>query len=651
MRRLLLSLALCVGASRAFAWGTSAPDWLKELAKAPLPAYPSDTKGVALLDETITTVSPSGEVRTLHRRAYKVLSTEGKDLGYIAVPFDKEMRLTAFRAWAIGANGQEYLVKERDAVETGMSDSELYNDSKMKVLRIPAGEPGSIVAYEYEHLERPYSLQGVWRYQRSVPVKRSRYVVSLPEGWKYETHWFHAPEKAPQVAGNQLVWEMTDVDAIKDEPGMPAEDEIAARLAINFIPAQDALAGKAHRSWSDVAKWYAGLAATRRQPTPEMQAKVKELVNGKTTTLDKIRALAGFAQRDVRYVAIEIGIGGFQPHAASEIYANRYGDCKDKATVLSTMLREIGVESYYVLANTERGSVEKDFASLTAFNHAILAIKLPADVPAKELYALVKHPKLGTLLLFDPTSQNTPLGLLPPYLQENRVLLVTDDGGETIDVPPHPPESSQLIRSAKLTLDQWGVLAGEVREVRTGALARDYRDDLQSISEAERQKYVERAVGYHLNQYTVKDLVIENLDDVSKELVVHYHIAAQGYAKKAAGMLLLRPRLLGRKAEAILDLKERKYGYETQGPALEVDTVEIAVPAGLGADELPPPQSISTPAVAYTSESKFEGSTLKYHREYKVQRFGVPLEGLKELNGAFTKILADERGSAVLVAK
>src|SRR5206468_12881899 len=110
--------------------------------------------------------------------------------------------------------------------------------------------------------------------------------------------------------------------------------------------------------------WYARLCAARRAPTPALQAKVRELTASASSTIDKMRALALFAQRDVRYVAIEIGIGGYQPHAAGEVFANRYGDCKDKVTALSAMLREIGVESYYVIVSTYRGVVDRQFASL-----------------------------------------------------------------------------------------------------------------------------------------------------------------------------------------------------------------------------------------------------------------------------------------------
>ena len=192
------------------------------------------------------------------------------------------------------------------------------------------------------------------------------------------------------------------------------------------------------------------------------------------------------------------------------------------------------------------------------------------------------------------------------------------------------------------------VAGGDVREVRTGLVAAEMRSYLSSLkNDTERKQYVERRFARHLTQSSVSDLVIENLDDIDKELVFRCNLNANGYSKRAAGMLLVRPRVFGQKSEGTIDLKERKFGYVTQGPSLETDDFEIAVPAGLKPDELPSKVTISTSAVSYNSESKFEHDVLHYTRQYKVQTFGVPLAGLAELNKAFSQISADERSSAV----
>lgn len=646
MKRTLL-LALLVLAPRAFAWGT--PDWVKNAAKMQLPTYPADTAGVVLLDETTTTVRRAGEIGILHRRAFKILSTEGRELGYASVPFNSLVKLVSFHAWSITAKGDEWEVKEREAVELGVSDSMLYADGKVKVIRIPGAEPGTVVAFEYETREpSPQALQDTWAFQRELPVRSARYILVLPQGWSHDERWLNSEAKAAQAGANGITWEVADVPAVKPEVGRPPMRAVAGRMDINFYPpAQQGT----KRSWNDFGTWYNGLVAQRRTATPELKAKVNELINGRTATLDKIAALATFAQKDIRYVAIEIGIGRYQPHRAGEIFANRYGDCKDKVTALSAMLKEVGVESYYVITTTVRGAVDPQFPSLEGFDHAIIAIRLPQDVKADGLHAVINHSKLGRLLLFDPTSSVTPLGDLPAIEQQSQGLLVTESGGELIDFPLLAPEASKLQRSAKLKLDDAGALTGAVTEMRSGEIAARMRGTLQPMTTAERVRYMERNVAWHIADFKVSDLVVENLDDLGKDLVVRYTLAAPSYAKRTGGLVLVRPRVLGAKAEAVLDLKERKHGYRTEGPSFQVDEIEIAAPPSLTLDELPEKAKVAIPAFTYDSETTFDAGVLRYRRQLRMKELDVPVSGLAELNKAFSAILADERSSAVFKAK
>jgi Domain of Unknown Function with PDB structure (DUF3857)/Transglutaminase-like superfamily len=645
MRRALAAVALAalVPAS-ALAWG-GPPDWLKELAKAPVPSpLPPKTHSIVLLDEVTVTVAASGEITETRRMAGRILDPDGRGLAVLAIPFDSETRVGSLHGWSIGPHGEEFSSSDRDTMEVGAVDGELYADMKVKGLQMPVAQPGTVFAWEYERRERPQSLQDEWTFQRSVPVQTSRFTVVLPEGWSHEERWFNAAVAAPQTSGNRVTWQLTGLAAVKEEPRRPPYRAVAGRMAINFIPPQTQLAGKSHRSWDDVARWYGTLTAERRAPSAEVQAKAAALTAGKQTTLEKIAALAAFAQRDIRYVAIEIGVGALQPHPATSILTSRFGDCKDKVTLLAAMLKSIGVESYYTLVSTDRGVIDPKFASVAGFNHVVIAIKLPE---AKDYPAVVK----GNLLLFDPTSASTPFGTLPSYLQDNDLLLVTEGGGELIHVAPHAPSVNRFHIAAKLTLDPDGTLHGDVQETRGGWLAADFREGIEAMNEAQRKQWFEQRLSRYLAQSQLSDLTFENLPDLGKDLLVHYKLTAPAYAKNAGGLLLLRPRVLGSKAEGVLDLSERTYAYESDGPSLETDEIDIALPPGFAADELPEPLALNNKVASYRSETKLENQTLHYRRQYRIEAFVVPRADLPELNGLFTKIAADERASAVLKGK
>src|SRR5579872_4497683 len=171
---LVLGVLLAASASAA------TPDWLRLAAQAPLPKYPDDTKAVVLYTEQVTTVTGTGDIQTEYRKAIKILRPEGREFGIVAVPFDKETRLTYVKGWCIPASGKDYEVKEKDAIETALFTESLYDGTKTKVIRIPAAEPGNVIGYEYEQRRRPFILQDAWAFQEEIPVRRARFELHLP---------------------------------------------------------------------------------------------------------------------------------------------------------------------------------------------------------------------------------------------------------------------------------------------------------------------------------------------------------------------------------------------------------------------------------------------------------------------------------------
>lgn len=634
IRRVLFVLSLVL---TTVLYAGAPPAWVLSAAAMKVPAA-KDAKAAVLLDEVEVIVQADGAITTRQRKVMKILTANGRDSAFAAVPFDRDTKLISLRGWSIAANGTQYELKERDAIEMTPYSGELYSDDRVKMLRLPA-DIGSVVAFEYEQRDRPYMMQTLWHFQDDLPVALSRFRLTLAPGWSYDARWSHHAPVEPVAAANGAMWELHDVAPIADEPKMPDTMALAGRMAVRLIRPN---ASQGPQSWNDIAQFFASLASTRAAATPPLQTKVRELTNG-AATLDSVRALARFAQRDVRYVAIEIGIGGYQPHLAGEIFTNRYGDCKDKATLLRTMLREIGIDSYYVLVNTRRGAVDPELPTMDAFNHVILAIRAPSST----LLALIDHPKAGKLLLFDPTSTTTPFGQLPSYLQDSRGLLVMEQGGDLVALPAHAPQANQLRRTAKLQLAPDGTLKGDVEEVRTGRIAAEMRNELQAMTASERTRYVESSLAVHLARSAVAGLAIENLDDPEADLVTRYTLTAPSYATRVGEMVLIRPRVLGQKAEQQVALADRQYGYVTEGPSVQTDDIEIAVPDPLKMDELPSPVDVKTPSVQYTSKSEFKDGILRYKRQYALQTWFVGRDALPELNKVFAQVLSDERASAI----
>jgi hypothetical protein len=654
IKRLLQSALLGLGLvalSPTSAIAGDAPAWMRALVSAPLPEHDDKTDAVLLYSQTTISVQSTDKIKETVREAYKILRPGGREYGNAAVYLNSHRKVTGLRGWCIPAQGKDYEVKDKDAIEVSIpkiEGSELVMDVKDRVLHIPAADPGSIVGYEYEVEEHPLLLQKFWDFQESVPVRESHYQLLLPAGWEFKTAWLNHPEVKPTLQGNSSEWVVSNVPALRKEDRMPPRSGVAAQMIVTLLPTGGA--ANSWTNWQQTGKWYQALISGRADASPEIKQKVAALAASSSSPLGKMRALAQFVQHDIRYVAIELGIGGYQPHFANEIYSNHYGDCKDKVTLMGSMLHEIGVDSYYVLINTERGAVTPDMPAHSRFDHAIMAIKLPPGINTASLSATLDHPTLGKLLFFDPTSELTPFGRISGGLQANYGLLVTPDGGELVELPKQPADLNGISRTAKFTLDPTGKLAGSVSETRMGDRASYERWSLRTVTKSsERIKPIENLLSSSVSNFHITKANVINLDQTDLPFGFEYTFEVVDYAQSAGDLLLVRPRVIGSKSSPLLETKEpRKFPIEFEGPVRDTDSFEITLPSGYQVDELPPPVDAEMSFASYHSKTEVKGNVLGYVRSFEIKELSVPVSKAEELKKFYRIIASDERNTAVL---
>lgn len=632
-----------------------APAWMHAAATAPLPEHDEKTDAVLLYSEENLTVLSTDKIRTTVRRAYKILRPGGRDFGTVETWFSPHRKINSMHAWCIPAEGKDYEVKDKDAAEIAapkIESSELVTDLRFKRLQIPAADPGSVVGYEIETEEQPLVLNDTWEFQRHIPVRESHYRLQIPAGWEYKAVWINHPEVAPSASGNgEYQWVVNDVKGIRHEEEMPPIDGVAGQMVLFFYPPGGALS-KGYTNWREMGAWYTGLTIGRRDASPEIKQQVAALTAGIPTQLGKMKAIAQFVQHEIRYVAIELGIGGWQPHAAPEVFAHRYGDCKDKATLMSSMLHEIGVDSYYVVINAERGSVTKESPAGAPFNHVILAIRLPDTIKDSSLIASIERPKEGRLLFFDPTNELTPLGQISGELQANYGLLVGIDGGDLVELPMQAPSSNSIRRTGTFTIDSAGNLQGSVEELRLGDRAAIERWSLRTVTkESDQIKPIENLLANSLPSFHILKASVVNLQLTSQPFAFNYTFFTENYAKNAGDLLLVRPRVLGTKTQALMETKEpRRFPVEFSGPVQDTDKFDITIPAGYVVDDIPPPVDVDYSFASYHSKTEVVGNTVRYTRTFEIKELSVPVSKADDLKKFYRIIATDERNNAVMKA-
>jgi hypothetical protein len=644
--RLIPGILSLFATCNTLAFSSSFPDWVQQAAAAQV-SNPADAKAVVLLSDDLLTIQSNGQARLRHREVIKLLRPQGREYAELVAWSGGGRKLQSFHAWSIGPDGHQYTVKDDQVREEGgEAGGMLYIDDCAKVVTPPGADPGGVVAYEYEILLPNYMTENSWDFQTSIPVHHSAFEVDLPTGWKQRALWHNHDVREPQeVAPGHWHWELTDIPAVdtEDSPLAPAEIALAGRMVVHYA-ANDISQGD--QLWESIGQWYDTLAAPQTTATSEISAKAQELVSKESDFTARVEKVAEFLQREIRYVGIEIGIGGYQPHPAAAVFHNRYGDCKDKATLLIAMLNSVGVHATYVLVDTRRGFVDANVPSIDG-NHAIAAIEVPEGYSDARLRTIVKTRNGQRFLIFDPTNHYVPLGLLPTYLQGSFGTLVNGANSQVIQLPVVPADADVTERIAKLQLNPDGTLEGSITETRVGASSGRERNYFAENAEKERREYVERWLKQDFSVFQLKAESVENVQNLEEKFVVKYQISASEYAKTAGTLLLVRPRVLGSDAEALND-KPRKYPIDLRVVGTRRDTFDVSMPAGFVIDELPDATKIDVGFATYSSEVKANQNVLRYSRELVVKELVLKpdqYDALKKLEAAIT---TDENRSAVL---
>jgi hypothetical protein len=402
-------------------------------------------------------------------------------------------------------------------------------------------------------------------------------------------------------------------------------------------------------TWQGIGQWYDALAHDREAPTPEITAKAKELTAGKTDFYDRAEAIGDFVQKNIRYFVIELGIGGYQPHQAADIFKGRYGDCKDKATLLAAMLSSVGMHSDIVLVDTRRGFVNPDAPSIMG-DHAIAAIEIPKGYDSPKLHSVVTTTSGKRYLIFDPTWERTPFGQIENDLQGSYGTLVEGAQSQLIQIPVMSPELNTLKRKAVFQLGADGSLKGTVEDLRFGDIADRRRRVYEHDDTKKRDEYLDRAAGRDLMAVSLSDVKVENLAALDKDLKTDYSVQASHYASATGPLLMVRPRVIGSFA-LDLDRKPRKVPIDMAETMFANDEYDIELPEGYAVDELPDPVKEDMGFASYQSSTVVQGNKLHYSRTYTVREVSLPASKYRELQKLASVIAADESSQVVLKKK
>lgn len=404
----------------------------------------ADQPYVFLLDDGIVKLEADGSGSRTYRQVVQILTPEAAErwgeqsFGYST---DKE-KFTLNWARVVRPDGSVVSAKpvhEQESLAPVAMEAPVYSDEKLHRISLGGIAPGTIVDYSYTVQTLKPIIPGdfltTWSVVTGTLTRRSRLIVDMPASVtpRIEEHHLTFARKET-TAGSRRVYTWATNDVAKPDIEPLAPDSSLGESLIVASPIK----------WADIATWYAGLAKGRYALTPPIEQALSRTVASSKTLDDSIRAVHRWVAQDFRYVSLSLGIAGFQPHPPAEVFANNYGDCKDKATFFVAMMNRMGVTAYPVLLSSY-GAVDRALPSGHQFNHMIAAV----DRDGKRTYV-------------DLTADIVPYGSLPPQEQGSFGLVVHPDGkSEEITFPTDPAASNVAEVHIKGALTPDGLFSGK----------------------------------------------------------------------------------------------------------------------------------------------------------------------------------------------
>lgn len=427
-------------------------------------------------------IRPDGSVSERMRLRVRLdTATDLESWSPFPVYLDQHRTLESLSAAATRPDGKVLNVARRalDTVEHA-GDYELHSSRKFRTVTFPEVPVGSVLALDYEVRERPYFPSGLVSLAWSEPIEALRVEVKgAGAGWRWRLDGSFAGLEA-------------NLDVRETPGGVVITGRNLPRISPPDYAPESAADGAVLRygwgdpqGWEGVGRWYDRLVAEVPRNATAVRDKARELTAGKASRREKAEALAAFARRQVRYVAVEVGIGGYRPSSPQDVLQRRWGDCKDKAFLLIDLLREAGIEAWPVLiqaAETDR--VDREFPSPNEFNHAIVAVS-PEGLDLGE-----DAPVAGGYLFVDATQAYGGLEWLQPAAQDQDALVIRDGKGILVRTPVlHGQERSRL------AADFGADLRGDARLELTGGSAASFLDLLATGRPEEVDRVVRQVFG------------------------------------------------------------------------------------------------------------------------------------------------------------
>lgn len=551
---------------------------------------------VNVFEQQVDKVNPDGTSSSFRRQVVKILNEQGvKRFDRYGAPYSPSDQAIHWKVFTVH--------HPDGSTEDGRVIQGRFVD-------LPRLSPGDVIHLEWRVDDLTQSFFGdyfgeTFFFGDWVPTLESEYVVIAPEDKELFFHTRNLDlepvvSTGPEGKTKIFTFHPKSVEKIRWESNMPAAQEVFPQVQVSN-----------YRSWDDFARWYWQLIRNQFQMNDEMKAKVAELVAGKESRYEKIRAIYDFVVTDIRYDSSwEFGVHGYKPYDATAIWSRKFGDCKDKAILTTTLLKEIGIEAYPVLIyGGQRWKEDLSLPLVGHFNHCISWVP---DVDGE-----------GRSMFLDGTAQYHSIEAMPGMDRGAKVLVVRPDGGEIMDVPWNRPEDNGVDQDFTATVNPDGSGTVDVKMVFKGDVAVQIRNAF--AVEGQRALRLNMLLGRIFGKATLKEFSFSDLTDLSTiDVTLTMTVEVPKLAEKSSRGLELKLGFDQMNLSSLVASAERKWDVVLGTVSSQVATGTYRIPEGFKIVSRPEDASSDHPWGAASLTVEAEDGVVRFARKLVFKAPRVP---------------------------
>jgi hypothetical protein len=547
---------------------TNIPDSLKE-----------DANSVVRYSSDEVTVKGPGKAVIKHHSLVTILNEKGDKEATIVYSYNRKFDSYSFiDIHVYDANGKMIKKYHKSDMYDGAasSDETLVSDDRFLGLKHTVASYPETIEVSYEENISSYISLPTWyiqeRVEQSVQEERYKILADPAVGLQYKCKNISlVPVKASEGITDSYTWQAKNIRAIKkEEQAMPSRILPSVSFSTSLFNCYGYPGDIS--SWQNFGLWIKGLnnyVCTLSEPRI---AEIKKMTDTIKNEKDKVKFLYKYMQESMRYVSIQLGIGGFKPFPATFVDEKKYGDCKALSNYMRALLKAVDIPSCYALIRAGENEEPADYSfPHNSFNHAILCVPLKNDTTWLEC-----------------TSSTQPFGVLGPFTENRNALLITEDGGKLVNTPKSRAKDNQFNSEAHIVLQEDGGAKSHVKIFNTG----EYRDICIGASYAkvdEQKEFWLRDLD--IKQPSVFDFKFGKDADGTKE--IDFDFEYDKFCDVMAGdKQFYRPMAFSLWHNSFPLLEKRKSDYYFKFPMQKSCITTIDLPTGFEVETMPANSSL-----------------------------------------------------------